>query len=157
MLRHPQSPPTWLAGVLAAAALLGLAPAACAAPDTTAPTVDVTAPVERIHGRREVTLTAAASDNVGVAEVRWYIDGVEVARDVAAEWSRTWNARSKASGTHEIYARARDAAGNWGTSATKSFTVRSIKGWPLVIVRLLQRHRSRYDEVAHLRPVDPGP
>ena len=122
-----------LVGVLAAAALLSLAPAASAAPDSTAPTVEVTAPWRGSTVAGMVTLTASASDNVGVVEVRWYIDGVEVARELAAGWSRTWNARSKSSGTHEIYARARDAAGNWGTSATKSFTVRSIKGWPLVM------------------------
>ena len=122
-----------LVGVLVASAVLSLAPVASAAPDSTAPTVKVTAPTDGSTAAGMVTLTASASDNVGVVEVRWYIDGVEVARDFAAKWSRTWNARSKASGTHEIYARARDAAGNWGTSATKSFTVRSIKDWPLVM------------------------
>ena len=114
-------------------ALISVAPNASAAPDTQAPSVRVTAPVSGATAAGMVTLSASASDNVGVVQVRWYIDGAEVARDDKANWWRFWSARTASSGSHEIYARAMDAAGNWGTSAKQTFTVRSIKGWPLVM------------------------
>ena len=83
-----------LVGLLVASALLSLAPVASAASDSSAPTVKVTAPYDGSTVAGMVTLTASASDNVGVVEVRWYIDGAEVAKDLAAKWSRTWNART---------------------------------------------------------------
>jgi beta-glucanase (GH16 family) len=123
-----------LAVLVAAALLVGGAPGAVgAAPDTTAPSVKVSSPTGGSTVAGTVMLKAIASDNVGVKQVRWYVDGVEVARDEAAGWSRAWSSRSKSSGTHQIYARAVDAAGNWGTSAKQTFTIRSIKGWPLVM------------------------
>jgi hypothetical protein len=113
--------------------VLLLAPSTSAAPDTQAPTVNVTSPAGGSTVAGSVTLTAAATDNVGVSGVRWYVDGVQVQRDDAAPYSRTWGAGKYSSGTHEIYARAVDAAGNWGTSAKLSFTVRSLAKWPLVM------------------------
>ena len=123
-----------LAGVVAGALLIGLSPAAVAAArDTAAPTVRVSSPTGGSTVAGTVTLAAEASDNVGVTEVRWYVDGVEAVRDSSAKWARPWSSRLESSGTHEIYARAVDAAGNWATSAKHTFTIRSIRGWPLVM------------------------
>jgi beta-glucanase (GH16 family) len=95
--------------------------------------VKVTTPWSGSTVAGTVRLTAQASDNVGVVEVRWYVDGVEVARDTTPGWARQWRSNWKSSGAHTIYARAADGAGNWGTSATLSFTIRSLNTWPLVM------------------------
>ena len=121
-------------GLLVSLVFIGSQPgAATASPDTQAPSVSVTAPAGGATVAGAVTLRASASDNVGVSEVRWYVDGVEVARDTTAPWMRTWRSNAYSSGAHDIYARAVDAAGNWQTSVAQRVTVRSLKGWPLVM------------------------
>jgi hypothetical protein len=108
--------------VLVAAGTSLVAPVSAARPDTQAPTVSVTSPASGATVSGTVTLTATASDNVGVTQVKWFIDGTEVGWDGAAPWLDTWSSNLKAFGSHTIYARAADAANNWATSATRSFT-----------------------------------
>ncbi|MCA1671039.1 MAG: PQQ-dependent sugar dehydrogenase, partial [Actinobacteria bacterium] len=92
--------------------------------DTSKPTVAVTAPAAGTSVSGTVDLAAQASDNVGVTSVKWYVDGVQVAYDSnGTPWTRAWNSASVANGSHKIFAKASDAAGNWGTSASLTFTV----------------------------------
>src|SRR4029079_5387837 len=83
--------------------------------DITKPVVAVTAPAAgaTVWGPR--TLSASASDNVGVTQVKWYVDGLEVAHDSSGPFSQPWSTASVKDGAHKIVAKARDAAGNWGT------------------------------------------
>ena len=94
-------------------------------PDTTRPTVSVTSPAGGATVAGTVNLAANASDNSGVVtSVKWYIDSVEVASDTNGEpWTKPWNSTTVTDGTHKIFAKARDPAGNWGTSKSLSFTV----------------------------------
>ena len=92
--------------------------------DTTKPTVSVSAPSDGSTVSGTVTLSATASDNVGVVRVKWFVDGVQVATDAdGAPWTRPWNSASVANGTHHLIAKAKDAAGNWGASRGITFTV----------------------------------
>jgi hypothetical protein len=92
--------------------------------DTTAPKVSVTAPITGAVVSGATTLSATASDNVGVTVMKWFVDGVQVAYDAAGPtWSQPWTTTSVTNGTHKIFAKARDAAGNWGTSPSVTFTV----------------------------------
>jgi hypothetical protein len=43
----------------------------------------------------------------------------------ASAWDDPWDTRTVANGAHTIVAKARDAAGNWGTSSPISVTVRN--------------------------------
>lgn len=71
-----------------------------------------------------VVLSANAADSVGVVIVKWFVDNVERASDGdGAPWTRSWSSGSISNGSHKIFAKARDAAGNWGTSKIVSFTV----------------------------------
>jgi phosphatidylinositol-3-phosphatase len=95
-----------------------------AAGDTTAPTVAVTSPAAGATLAGTVTLSANASDDVSVTQVKWYVDGSEVAWDGnGAPWQASWNSATVADGQHTIFAKAADAAGNWGASAILSFSV----------------------------------
>jgi glucose/arabinose dehydrogenase len=71
-----------------------------------------------------VTLTATATDNVGVASMEFQVDGVTLgALDTSPPYSTTVDSNLYASGQHVVRARARDAAGNvsnWA-SATVQF------------------------------------
>jgi hypothetical protein len=62
-------------------------------------------------------MAASASDNAGVAQVSFYVDGVLRCTDTAAPYTCAWNARKAAAGSHIIQAKAWDAAGNMGTAS----------------------------------------
>src|SRR6185436_5057977 len=95
-----------------------------AAPDTTAPAVTVTAPVEAATVVGGVTLTATASDAVGVAGVQFRVDGNAVgAEDTSAPYTVVWDSTLVGNGSHQVTALARDAAGNLGTSLGVNLTV----------------------------------
>ncbi len=94
------------------------------APDTTPPSVTLTAPANgaTVSGS-SVTVAATASDNVGIAGVQFLLDGANLgAEDTTSPYSVTWNTTT-AAGTHVLSARARDAAGNTQTSSTVTVTV----------------------------------
>ena len=92
-------------------------------PDRTAPSVVLTAPVggSVVHG---VTLIkAAASDDVGVARVEFYLDGVLKGSATSAPYSYAWDPSGVAKGSYRWTAKAYDAAGNVQTSAEVAVTV----------------------------------
>ncbi len=92
--------------------------------NTQPPTVSVSGPAAGATVSGAVTLAANASDDVAVTQVKWYVDGVEVAWDAdGAPWERSWNSTSVPDGPHQLFAKAADSAGNWGTSQAISFTV----------------------------------
>jgi hypothetical protein len=93
-------------------------------PDTTPPTVAITAPANGATVLGPTTISANASDNVGVAGVQFWCDGTKVgAEDTAAPYSVSWDTTKVANGSHTLTAVARDAAGNTSTSAPVNVTV----------------------------------
>ena len=67
-------------------------------PDTTAPTVAITAPTGTLSGI--VTVSANASDNVGVAGVQFYLDGALLGtEDTTAPYSVSWNTTTATNAT----------------------------------------------------------
>jgi len=96
------------------------------APDTTLPISSITAPVNNSTVNNNITVTATATDNIGVTRVDFYIDGATTpaATATAAPYNFTWNSTTVADGSHTIYAKASDAAGNVGTDSV-AITVRN--------------------------------
>lgn len=92
--------------------------------DTTPPTVSVTAPTASAKLRGSVSLTASASDNVGVASVQFKLDGVNIgSADTTSPYSTTWDTSTTSNGSHTLTAVASDAAGNTTTSSSVTVTV----------------------------------
>ncbi len=91
--------------------------------DTTPPTVTLTAPTAgTISGT--VTVSASASDNVGVAGVQFRLQGANLgAEDTSSPYSTSWNTTTVPNGSYTLTAIARDAAGNIKTSASVTVTV----------------------------------
>ncbi len=93
-------------------------------PDTTPPTVNVTSPGSGTTVSGTISVTASASDNVGVVGVQFRLDGVNGgSEDTSAPYSVSWNTATASNGSHTITAVARDAAGNQTTSAPVTVTV----------------------------------
>ena len=70
-----------------------------------------------------VTVTATASDNIGVASIQIFIDGAQAASGTASPLNYSWNTAALSNGSHTIYSVATDAAGNTGNSAVVTVTV----------------------------------
>ena len=97
-----------------------------ATPDTTGPTVSVTAPTAGAVVSNTVTLTASASDSgSGVSNVTFLVDGTSVGTDSSSPYSVSWNSLSSANGSHTITARALDVAGNQTTSSSVTVTLQN--------------------------------
>jgi hypothetical protein len=95
-----------------------------APPDTTAPTVALTAPADGALLDGTVALTADASDAGGVDRVEFLADGRLVATDTSAPYAADWDTSAAAGTTVTLTARAIDAAGNAATSAARQVTVK---------------------------------
>ena len=92
--------------------------------DTTAPTVSITAPNNNARVSNTVTVSANASDNVGVVAVQFKVDGANIgAEDLTAPYSVSWNTTTVSNGNHVLTAVARDAAGNSTTSNGRTMRV----------------------------------
>jgi chitinase len=84
--------------------------------DTTVPVVSVVAPANNSTVSGTVSVSVAASDNVGVSKVEFYVNGALQATDTASPYSFSWNTASVVNGVYSVIAKAYDSAGNIGTS-----------------------------------------
>ena len=97
------------------------------APDTQAPVVTMTAPAAGNVSGTAVTVTATATDNVGVVGVQFLLNGANLGtEDLTSPYSISWNSTTVTNGTYTLTARGRDAAGNTTTSAGVVVTVNNI-------------------------------
>lgn len=86
--------------------------------DTTPPSVS--ASVSGSSGT--ISLNATASDNVGVTNVEFRVDGVLRGSDASSPYSLSFDSTALADGSHTLVARAFDAAGNSSNSSTVNFS-----------------------------------
>src|SRR3989344_3760887 len=91
--------------------------------DTQAPTTTISSPSSNALVSQTVTILATASDNIGVARVEFYVDGVLKSSDTSAPYSYAWDTTNGGAHaclgahTHVLATKAYDAAGNVGLSA----------------------------------------
>jgi hypothetical protein len=96
------------------------------APDTIPPTTAITAPANGATVSGTTSVTASASDNVGVTRVEFYLDNALQSTSTSAPYQWSWNTTTSANGSHTLTSRAYDAAGNVGTSANVTVTVNNV-------------------------------
>jgi hypothetical protein len=96
--------------------------------DTTPPTTSITAPTAGSTVSGTVSVTANASDNVGVTKVEFYLDGALRSTDTTSPYSWSWDTTQFANSSHSLVTKAYDAAGNVGTSSTVTVTVNNSTG-----------------------------
>ena len=86
--------------------------------DTTQPSVSISSPDQGSILSGTTTVSANASDNVGVAGVKFMVDGNDPgSEDTTSPYSVSWNTANAGIGPHTLSAVARDAAGNRTTPA----------------------------------------
>jgi plastocyanin len=101
--------------------------------DTQAPVVSLTAPAAgTISG--PVSVTATATDNIGITSVQFTLDGANLGSPIAvAPYTYTWDTTAATNANHTLGAIAVDTAGNSGTAAGVAVTVSNIDTTPPVI------------------------
>ena len=92
--------------------------------DTLPPTVSIDSPFNGAEISGQVTVTASASDDRGVTQVEFYVDGGLKATDTSDPYSYRWSTIKEAAGPHTLQAKAYDAAGHSGSSALVNVTVK---------------------------------
>ena len=113
-----------IVALVVSAAVVAVVHPAEAARDNTPPTVSITAPAADRTVAGLVTVSADATDNVGVVRVQFRLDGQPLGTALtAAPWSVTWDAGASPDGSYVLTAVARDAAGNTKTSRAVTVTV----------------------------------
>lgn len=90
--------------------------------DSQAPVVSITSPSNGASVSGNVTISANATDNVGVTKVEIYVAGALKQTLTASPYSYSWNSSQSNNGSNAILVKAYDAAGNVG-SATITVTV----------------------------------
>ena len=92
-------------------------------PDRTPPSVSISSPVSgTVLGT--ISVSATASDNLGVVGVQFQLDGKDLGEELASQpYSVSWNTTRDANGPHTLTVSARDAAGNVGVSVVTAVTV----------------------------------
>ena len=93
------------------------------AADTTSPTVAISSPVASATVSGTVSVTATASDNVGVTKVEYYVNNVLKATDTSTPYVYSWDTSALAAGTYALTAKAYDAAGNVAQAGSVSVSV----------------------------------
>jgi beta-lactamase superfamily II metal-dependent hydrolase len=95
-------------------------------PDTTLPTTSITAPTNGATVSGTTSVTASASDNVGVTKVEFYLDGALTSTDTTSPYSWSWNTTASTNAAHTLTSKAYDAALNVGTSTVINVTVNNL-------------------------------
>ena len=85
--------------------------------DGVAPQVALTAPADGAQVSGNVTVSADASDDVGLDRVEFLLDGNLIGSDAVAPYAVIWNSASASNGAHSLQARAYDLADNVASSA----------------------------------------
>ena len=91
--------------------------------DTTPPTVGLASNSNNVTAAGSITLTATATDNVGVTKVEIFEGTTLLATKTAAPYTHSITYSSANNGPHSYTAKAYDAAGNVATSSAVTVTV----------------------------------
>lgn len=113
--------------------ILALGLAACSgggSSDTQNPTVSLTASPLTLTAAGNVTLSASASDNVGVTKVEFYDGSTLLNTTTALPYTYAHALTAAQNGPHNYTAKAYDAAGNFGVSAVQTVNVNIVTTLP---------------------------
>jgi subtilisin family serine protease len=91
--------------------------------DAVPPTASITSPLNGTTVSGTITITASASDNVGVQKVRFWVDSTYLSYDTSSPYTRSWDSTSVTNGSHTIRVQAVDLANNVSSDDTITINV----------------------------------
>jgi N-acetylmuramoyl-L-alanine amidase len=98
------------------------------------PSVSITNPADGDTVSGSVTLTADATDDGGVAQVEFFVDGSAIGTDADGSdgWSAAWDTAAYTEGSHEVTATATDTAGQTASDSV-SVTVDNVPSAGVIV------------------------
>jgi len=87
------------------------------------PTAAITIPANGATVTGSVNFTAAASDNIGVTKVEYFLNNNLVGTDTSTPYVYSWDTLAATPGSYTLLVKAYDAAGNVGQSSPVTVTV----------------------------------
>ncbi|HEX8704107.1 MAG TPA: Ig-like domain-containing protein [Myxococcaceae bacterium] len=105
--------------------------------DSTPPSAAITEPTAGATLQGTVLISAAATDNLEVSRIEYYVDGALIGSEPVLPYQPKWyqwDTRSVANGSHTLTVKAYDAQGNVGTSPAVAVTVNNDVSAPAVSV-----------------------
>ena len=101
-----------------AAGVTGTAAPVLVTVDNFPPSVSITAPASGAMVSGTITVSASATDNIGVVGVQFKVDDMYLGAELTTgPYAIRWNTATVSNGLHTLSSVARDAAGNTSTSA----------------------------------------
>lgn len=94
--------------------------------DTTPPSVSISLPADGGVVSGDVELRAAAADDVGVAQVQFFVDGALLDRATVPPYATVWQAGLVPDGAHQLRSRAWDTSGNFTDAGPITVTVQNV-------------------------------
>ncbi len=95
--------------------------------DTIPPSVSVTSPIQDATLSGSVTVSASATDNIGVVGVQIQVNGTDLGvEDATTPFSISWDTAGETPGQYSLTAIARDAAGNTTSSVPVLVTISEV-------------------------------
>ena len=91
--------------------------------DNIPPVVSISAPASGAIVSGTTTVTASASDSVGVTKVEFFIDNNLIDTDNTAPYRFSWDTTTLSNGSHSLSGKAYDDAGNIGSSNSVTVSV----------------------------------
>lgn len=93
--------------------------------DALAPVVAVTSPTANATVSGTVSVNVAASDDMGVTKVEFYVDGSLKSTSIASPYTYSLDTTTLSDASHTLNAKAYDAAGNIGASSSVTVIVKN--------------------------------
>jgi Big-like domain-containing protein/cellulose binding protein with CBM2 domain len=125
--------------------------------DPTPPVVSLVSSATTVTVAGNITLTATATDNVGVVRVEFFDGTTLLGTDTVSPYTQVLGLTAANNGTHSYTARAFDAAGTVGISAAVTVTVNIILGGTPPTVSLTSSATAVTAAGSITLTVNPGP
>ena len=101
-------------------------------PVDNAPTVSITNPANGSTVSGTVNVTANASDDNGVTQVEFFVDGTSIGADTIAPYAVTWDTTTYSDGAHTVSATATDTIGQTGNNSVNV----TVQNTPVVLIHV---------------------
>lgn len=99
-------------------------------PDSEPPTISITSPSNNATVSDSIVITANVSDNVGVAQVVYYLSGTVIGTVTNSPFSLSFDTRTKPNGPYTLSAQAYDTSNNTASSQDVNMTISNLNQAP---------------------------
>jgi hypothetical protein len=104
----------------------------CGVPSDTTPSVTITNPSNGSTVSGVVNVTSNATDDNGVTQVEFFVDGASIAVDTIAPYSASWDTTAYSDGAYTVSATATDTIGQTGNNSVNV----TVQNTPVVVIHV---------------------